>query len=104
MSKSPSHVIKRLNTQIMLAQGIIDNLQGGENGNMSWSNGGMKNYVRMLREMGITLVTKTQAKKMGYRMKRGAQPVASGYFTAPISQQCDLYVLECQFVWKGKNE
>lgn len=60
-------------------------------------------YVPYAAQLGVTLVTLTQIKQRGYRLKRGAAPVGSRSFGAPIQQWAALYVLECQAVKKAQD-
>lgn len=90
---SPSKIKGRLGSWRYVAQAIIDGLDGKP---FSWTGGEMEAYRPKAKAMGITLVTKTQAQKLGYELKRGVKPVGNGYFLAPISRSAELYVLECQ--------
>lgn len=73
---------------------VLNSLDGGQP--FCWGNGQRMAWVPMLKEVGVTLVTKNQIEKRGFRLKRGVKPVGSAYFGAPIKRQCDLYVLEVQ--------
>lgn len=68
----------------------------GETTVPEWSEGERVTYSRMLRGLGLHLITATAAAKQGLRIKRGAQPIATGYFGAPIQRHAELYVLELQ--------
>jgi hypothetical protein len=98
---SPSEIKSKLGSWRHIAQVIIDGLEGKP---FCWSNGELEAYRPKAQQMGITLVTKTQIKKLGYRLKNGVKPVGNGYFKAPISRSADLYVLECQAVKDDDNE
>lgn len=71
-------------------------LAGLEGNRFAWGNGQRLAWVPLLREAGITLVTKTQIEKRDLVLKRNAKPVGSAYFGAPIKRYADLYVLEVQ--------
>lgn len=72
---------------------VLDGLNGNT---FSWGDGQRTSWVPILREIGITLITKTQIQKRGLVLKRGAKPVGTAYFGAPIKRYADLYVLEVQ--------
>lgn len=70
-------------------------LAGGEP--LVWhSDGARTAYTRMLREAGLELVTLTEAKRRGHRLKRRAKPVASAWWGPPIKRMADLYVFGVQ--------
>jgi hypothetical protein len=94
-STSPSTVVSRLQSWQYVAQVIIDGLNGKR---FSWTAGEFEAYRKKAEAMGLTLVTKTTIKRWGYRLKRGAEPIGTGYFRSPISRDAELYVLECQAV------
>lgn len=97
---SPSRVKGRLASYRYVAQAVTDGLSGKP---FIWSAGEREAYTPKAKAMGVTLVTKTQAVKMGYRLKQDVKPVGNGYFRAPISKSADLYVLECQCVKEVTN-
>ena len=74
----------------MVIKAIRDGLDGKR---FSWSAGELNAYRPKALRLGFTL--ENGAKQLGYKLKPTAKPVGNGYFTAPISQFCDLYVLEC---------
>lgn len=76
-----------------LLKSVIQGLDGLP---FTWGNGQRMAWVPMLKEAGVTLITKTQIEKCGYRLKRSAKPVGCAYFGAPIKAHIDLYVLEVQ--------
>lgn len=92
---SPSEIKDRLASWSHVANQIINGLSGKK---FDWTSGEFEAYKIKAKAMGITLVTKTQVAKMGYRLKKGVEPVGSGYFRSPISRSASLYVLECQAV------
>lgn len=98
---SPSEIKDKLASWSHVANQIINGLSGKT---FSWSGGEFEAYRVKAKAMGITLVTKSQIKKLGYRLKRDAQPIGNGYFRAPISRSADLYVLECQAVKETDND
>jgi hypothetical protein len=94
-SRSPSEIVNRLQSMQWVATQVINGLHGAP---FHW-NGTEGDYnVAWAAQMGLHLVTETQIKKRGYRLKKGARPVGSRSFGAPISRQALLYVLECQAV------
>lgn len=71
----------------------------------TWEDGPRTSFCRVLRETGLELVTKTGAARRNHRLKRGARPVAFGYFRSPIGDYAGLYVLGLQTVAKdGKTK
>jgi hypothetical protein len=63
---------------------------------LSWSDGTGTTYIRILREAGVELVTEPAARRRGHVLRRGAEPVATKYFRAPIASPGALYVLDVQ--------
>ncbi len=98
---TPYEIKKRLASWQKVAQFVIDGLNGKP---FSWTGGELDAYKPKAKQMGVTLVTKTQIKKLGYRLKRNAKPVGNGYFYAPISRSANLYILECQTIEGGEDE
>lgn len=98
---SPSEIKDKLASWSHVANQIINGLSGKP---FSWCGGEFDAYKPKAQQMGITLVTKTQVEKLGYRLKKNAEPVGTGYFKAPISRSANLYVLECQAVKANENE
>jgi hypothetical protein len=92
---SPSDVIARLRGFIAAAADVIKGLQGAP---FSWRGVDGQHHLPRLAMMGVTLVSKSHAERLGYRLKRGAQPVGWRYFGSPISRDAPVYVLECQCV------
>lgn len=92
---SPSEVKNKLSSWIYVATQIRDGLNGIP---FDWTGGEFEAYRVKAEAMGLTLITKTQVTKQGYRLRQGARPVGRGYFRAPISRSADLYILECQAV------
>lgn len=97
MSKTPSAFIAQLERRINVANEIIAGLRGSP---FSWGGGETTSKSHILKELGITLVTKTRARKLGYELNKKAKPVGSVYFGAPISNYANVYVLECQ-CWRS---
>lgn len=60
------------------------------------SDGARDSYMRLLRGLGINLVTQTWLDKRGYKLNRGAKPVGRVKYASPINSMVDVYVLECQ--------
>ena len=44
--------------------------------------------------LGIELITLTAGQKRGLELRRGAKPIASRYFGAPIQRYCYLYCIQ----------
>lgn len=96
---SPSEVKQRLDR----FKDVAGQIQRGLDGDRFYWNGAEGGYnVMWAEQMGLHLITETQIKKRGYRLKRGAKAVGSRYFGSPISRQALLYVLECQAVRVAK--
>lgn len=91
---TPSAFAKRLEIRKAILEEIIAALRGQTR--ISWGGGEMTSKHKILKELGITLVTKTRAKKLGYDVNPRAKPIGSVYFSAPISDYKEVYVLECQ--------
>jgi hypothetical protein len=73
-------------------------LQGLDGSPFHWGQGERWAYTPMLKKIGITLVTRTQIDKRGYRLKRSQNPVGTTYFGTPIDKEADVFVLEIQCV------
>ncbi len=71
---------------------------------LDWSESARVTYTRILKGIGLTVVSETAAKKRGLQLKRGAQVVARGYFGAPLQRRADLYIaeLQCRPIKPGK--
>lgn len=100
LSQAPSSVIRRLERRKRVAGEIIDGLQGRP---FRWGDGTHSAKRPLLEELGVTLVTETRLRKIGRAVKRGARPVGSIYFPAPIQRHADVYVLECQTKPEAKH-
>jgi hypothetical protein len=72
---------------------VLDGLRGKP---FSWGDGAATAAKRHLADLHITLVTSSWLDKRGYVLNRGAKPVGTIYFPAPISSSCAVYALECQ--------
>lgn len=57
-----------------------------------WCDGARKPWTRLLRQAGVVLMTPTAMLRRGHEPKRGARPVGTAYFGAPIKQDGELYV------------
>ena len=91
--KTPSALARHLESRVAVLQAIIDGLRGKP---FSWGSGEALSRKHILGEIGITLVTFTVLQKKGYKLNRGAKPVGTIYFDAPIQKRHPVYVLECQ--------
>jgi len=85
---------------------VCNALKSGGSAQVSWSGGERDAATRLLKEVGIHIVTKRQGEKLGYTLRKSAKPIGKGYFYSPISNYGSLYVLECHFDTKdlGGNE
>lgn len=84
---------RRWGSRIKVVQFVLEGLNGKP---FDWSTEGeTKAYLRLAREMGITLVTARQIERLGRRLNLGAKPVGTGCFGARFSP-AKFYVLECQ--------
>jgi hypothetical protein len=92
--ETPSQTKKDLERFIAVATAIKDGLDGTP---FSWRGVDAQYNLPVARAMQITLITKSRAAKLGFALKRNAQPVGKMYFSAPISKYADVYVLQCQF-------
>lgn len=98
-------IIERMDNRIARQVEAAAEIQAGLQGEpFVWNGVEGDMYTRYAAQLGCTLVTLTQIKKRGYRLKRDAKPVGSRYFGAPIQKQADLYVLECQAVKKAVKQ
>lgn len=98
---SPSVVLRRLDSYA----GVLVDVRRGLKGNpFTWGDGERRNYVPKAANFGCTLVTETQAKKRGFRLKPTSSPIGSAYFGAPLSRWANLFVLECHCVPIKKSE
>jgi hypothetical protein len=94
-SLPPAEMILRLDGYIGAARYVIAGLQGRP---FSWRGVDGQHELPRLAAMGVTLVSKSHAERLGYRLKKNAQPVGERYFQSPISRAAFVYVLECQCV------
>lgn len=87
---TPSALRKRIELRVAV---LIELGRALEGASLRW--GQMEaSYKRSIAaELGIELVTKTAAEKRGHVLKRGAEPLGSIYFGAPISRHAPVYVL-----------
>lgn len=91
-AKPPSEISNRLATYLYVINALIDGLQGNP---FDWGAGQREAFTKIAAASGVTLVTKTEAARRGYSLKRGATPVGKGYWGAPLKRRADLYILEC---------
>lgn len=102
-ARSPGPVATRLEQRAAVLTRLAASLRR-KGAAMAWGNGEGINRLRDLRDVGIHLVTKTRAGRLGHRLKRGVEPVASMYFNAPINADCDLYALGVQTAPKERTD
>ena len=75
--KSPSEVKGQLQRIRMVAQTIINGLDGKP---FRWGDGERSAWQPLAEQrLSVTLVTATGAKKRGYRLKAGVKPVGEAY-------------------------
>ena len=89
---SPSEIKRRATAWAHVAQLIVAGLQGKP---FAWGKGEWQAYSIKARQMGFTLITKTEAKRRGYALREKAQPIGSAYFGSRRYGQ--VYILECHF-------
>lgn len=93
-TKTRSAFLKYWASRLNVLNAVINGLDGQP---FRWEScGASESYVRLLRELGITLVTRTWLEKRGYKLNRGAKPVGAIKYCSPINAMADVYVLECQ--------
>lgn len=63
-----------------------------------WGMGKKNSMAPLLTRLDVSLVTRTQIAKLGYKLKRSQTPVGSVYFGAPICKDAEVFVLEIQCV------
>jgi len=70
-------------------------LESGLNGHPhSLYKGEAKAFEETLGRLGVRFLSKTKAAREGLELRRGAKPVVSRYYGAPIKDFRDLYCLE----------
>ena len=92
---APSAVLRRIESLRHVAMQIANGLEGQP---FQWGAGQREAWTPLAKQLGLTLVTRSHADRLGYAIKRGAKPVGSAYFRAPLKRTAQLYVLECQCV------
>jgi hypothetical protein len=92
-NKSTSAFKRHWQSRIKVIQCVLEGLKGNP---FDWATEGeTKAYLRLAREMGITLLTKGQIERLGRKLKHGVMPVGTGRFGGRFAPP-DFYVLECQ--------
>lgn len=61
-----------------------------------WSQSVQRSWVRLLRQVGVVLLSKKQLRRQRHQLKRDARPVVLAYFGAPTSQHSELFILDVQ--------
>jgi hypothetical protein len=61
-----------------------------------WGEGVRIRWTKLLGRAGVVLMTRTALARQGLEPKRGAKPVGTAYFGAPLQVQAGLYVLGVQ--------
>ena len=61
-----------------------------------WGQGVRGTWTKLLKRAGIILLTRTALAKRGLEPKRGAVPVGTAYFGAPLKVHAELFVLGVQ--------
>ena len=67
-----------------------------DNEPLVWSHDAQRPWVRLLRQVGVVLLSKTQLRRQRHQLKRDARPVVLAYFGAPTSQHRELFILDVQ--------
>lgn len=93
-TKAPSTFARYLETRVNILNEVINGLRGNP---FQWGDGERSAKNPILKELGVTLVTKSFAEKLKYRIKPRSKPVGNVYLGAPLQRYADVYVLECQF-------
>lgn len=75
---------------------LTEVLAGLEGQRFDWGMAEAAHKAKVLREMGIELVTANGARKRGHVLKKGAMPVGKRYFGAPIQRSADVYIFDLQ--------
>lgn len=91
--QTTSTFLRQWDSRLSYLTSVMDGLRGRP---FAWNMSQGDNGKAVLAEFGITLVTATWLRDRGYVLNRGAKPVGTIYFGAPISRPCAVYVLECQ--------
>lgn len=91
--RPPSEMIDHLQRWVHVAQALQEGLRGHP---FHWRGVDAQHGFPLLQAMGLTLVTTSRIKKLGYRLVRDAQPVGTVYYGAPISRTAAVYLLEAQ--------
>lgn len=63
---------------------------------LHWSDSQRSRSARMLRHVGVHLLSRTALRKIQQEPKRGTRPVAKAYFGAPLQRWTELFVLDVQ--------
>lgn len=90
--QTPSAFARHLEKRRDVMTTIIAALRGEKL--IDWGSGAYLSRRQILREIGVTLVTKTQIKKRGYVLHPRSKPIGQVYFDRPISRSHDVYILE----------
>ena len=97
---SPAAFIDKYQRRCDLIAEVIEALEIARDavtvGPIYWGDGEYTSKRKLLDELGIKLVTKTALEKRGHRVKRGATPVGTVHFPAPIQRHCAVYILGVQ--------
>lgn len=92
---TPSTFVAHLERRQKWLNLVLNALRGGER--VLWGMGEREGAEKMLKELGVTVITRSRAERMGYKLRASAKPIGTGYFGSPIKRDANLYILECHF-------
>jgi hypothetical protein len=90
--------MKRELEQLQYIQKAITELELGLIGakGFIWGETEGRSKMGWLSRLGFVLVSKSKLEKGGHELKKGAKPVGTTYYGAPIKRYTDLYLLNVQ--------
>lgn len=90
---TPSEFKAHWGSRLKVMQAVLDGMDGKP---FYWeTKGATQTYLRLAREMGVTLVTKNQIEKAHHVLKRDVKPVGKVNFGGRFGE-AQVYVLEVQ--------
>lgn len=91
--------ITKIRNKLARVNVVVSDITAGLEGQtFTWAEWERKLNIPVAQFLGITLVSETQIKKLGYRLKKDVQYVGRAYYGAPIQRNVKLYILEAQCV------
>lgn len=87
---SPSSIAARVQT-LRAGLEVLINVIEGKKTLYSLGEGEGQALERHWRKVGVELISETRGRKLGLVLKKGARPLMSRYFGAPISDYIFLY-------------